>query len=526
MTHFMVGEMFAGGADFGQAIIHYWESLKYDRDAVEVWVRLGGALLADGQVEEAAEVAVRARELSPEYAPAIKLMANTRWAQGHAEEAIAQFRHLIVLDPGDLDAHFRLGMVLVRSGRVADGAEVFQEIQGRSAFPPRLLIEIARVYGSVGEHERAIETYGELRERQPKNAQVLREMAQKYFELGRKPEAMAALEKVVSLRPGDLGSWQRLLRLYLEQGKLGQALGVTEEILRRDSTNVSIRKDHALLLEQTGNPDGALEEWQSLTTVVPEDPMVWEQLAARLWRRGETGKAAAAFETALRLDSTEIRLYHSLGSLYLDAGNYGRAQEVLEDGNRIYPDNAGIHFLLGTAVSRGGHPEKGLIHLRRALDLNPDQEDILFEMGISLESAGRMEESVGVFRRVIQINPGNSAAYNYIAYMYAEQGVHLDEAMGLVKMALELEPENPSYLDSLGWVLFRQGKPAAAEPFLRQAAELDPDQAVVHEHLGAVYYGMGMRGEAREAWERALELDPDNEAIAAQLRRMEGEIDQ
>jgi tetratricopeptide (TPR) repeat protein len=523
MTHFVVGEMYAGGGSFEEAVLHYKESLRFDEDAIEVWTALGRSHLALGEIGEAAAAAERAAALENDNKAAARLLANVRWAQGRIDEAIVELKHVMELDPEDLEAQFRLGMLLVRSERVEEGAEILDGVQGRPALEPRMLIEVARAYAAVGDHERAIEAYKILLSRRPKSAQALREVAQEYFHVGMREEAMAALERVVSLRPGDLGSWQRLLGLYVEDGDLAQAFVTTEEILRRDSTDVYVRKHHAVLLEQMGNPEAALEEWRHLTRLAPDDPLAWEQLGVRLWRTHETRDAADAFGTALGLNPDEIRLHHTLGSLYVDAEMYPEALDLLERSARRFPSNPGIEFLTGVAESRSGSPEEGLIHLRRSLELDPDREDVLFEIGMSLEALDRPDESAQAFRRIIEINPENAQAYNYLGYMYAELGIHLEEASALVKKALELEPQNPSYLDSLGWVFFKQGRLTAAEPLLRQAADLDPDEPVIHEHLGAVYYKLGREKEARDSWERALELDPENEAIAEQLREMEEE---
>lgn len=87
------------------------------------------------------------------------------------------------------------------------------------------------------------------------------------------------------------------------------------------------------------------------------------------------------------------------------------------------------------------------------------------------------------FREAIRLNPKFSDAYNYLGYMYAEEGSNLDEAVALIKKAIELEPDNGAYIDSLGWAYFQKGKFSEALIELEKAVKLEPDDATIKEHL-------------------------------------------
>jgi tetratricopeptide (TPR) repeat protein len=108
---------------------------------------------------------------------------------------------------------------------------------------------------------------------------------------------------------------------------------------------------------------------------------------------------------------------------------------------------------------------------------------------------------------------------NYLGYMWADKGVNLDEAQRLITQALEIEPDNGAYLDSLGWVYFKQGKYADALAQLRKAeGKLKEPDPTVFEHLGDVLDKLGQREEAVGYWKKAAELDPKNEELARKLK--------
>ena len=114
-----------------------------------------------------------------------------------------------------------------------------------------------------------------------------------------------------------------------------------------------------------------------------------------------------------------------------------------------------------------------------------------------------------MFRGLIDKNPKNADALNYLGYMLAEGGASLDEAVTFIQRALDVEPENPSFLDSLGWAYFRQGKLELADRPLTAAAEKEPKNSVIQDHLGDLRLAQRRKAEAVAAWQRALAGDGD-----------------
>ena len=102
------------------------------------------------------------------------------------------------------------------------------------------------------------------------------------------------------------------------------------------------------------------------------------------------------------------------------------------------------------------------------------------------------------------MDPNNSMTLNYLGYMLADRNVHLEEALNLIKRAVELDPQNGAYLDSLGWVYFRLGHYDQAEEYLRRAADKTPNDATIQDHLGELYARTGKLKTAAMHWERAL----------------------
>ena len=113
-------------------------------------------------------------------------------------------------------------------------------------------------------------------------------------------------------------------------------------------------------------------------------------------------------------------------------------------------------------------------------------------------------------RQLVTLEPGNADALNYLGYMLAERGQQLDEAIRLVRRALDIEPNNPNYLDSLGWAYYRRGDYDQAEKYLAPAAQQMPRNSTVQDHMGDILAKRGRWQDAIASWTRALQGDGDD----------------
>jgi Flp pilus assembly protein TadD len=126
------------------------------------------------------------------------------------------------------------------------------------------------------------------------------------------------------------------------------------------------------------------------------------------------------------------------------------------------------------------------------------------------------------------MNPVNAAAANYLGYMLADRGVRLEESVQYIRKALDLEPNNGAYLDSLGWAYYKIGKYDLAEVNLEKAAKLVSNDPTIHEHLGHVYLRVGKKKQALQEWERALKAWPtaaSSDFDAEQAAKLQKELD-
>ncbi|MCZ6631832.1 MAG: tetratricopeptide repeat protein [bacterium] len=235
-----------------------------------------------------------------------------------------------------------------------------------------------------------------------------------------------------------------------------------------------------------------------------------------------------------------LDMVSNLARIYIDLGQMEDARAVYARAANDVPDEPRYPYELARTYIFERKWEKA-IPILKPLEQSTENDAalfpvVLFDLGTSLERAGQFDESVDIFRRLLAVQPENGQALNYLGYMFAEKGVHLNEAESYLERALKLEPQSPYYLDSLGWVYYRQERFQEALEYLERALdieettynELPPESparksrhenlSVIHDHVGDAARALGKLGIARPHWEQALKFDPESQEIRQKLQ--------
>jgi tetratricopeptide (TPR) repeat protein len=198
----------------------------------------------------------------------------------------------------------------------------------------------------------------------------------------------------------------------------------------------------------------------------------------------------------------------------------GQAQRALKDFDgatatvqklkSTYPNDARGGYLEALVYRDRGQYEPAIAAFELLMNRASRDGSLVYEYAGVLERAGRLADAERALRGVLSKDPEDANALNSLGYMLADHGQRLDEAVDLVKRALKIEPANPSFLDSLGWAYFRQGKLDLADAPLTQAAERLPTSSTVNEHLGDLRFKQERYEDAAAAFERSLAGDGDS----------------
>ena len=170
-------------------------------------------------------------------------------------------------------------------------------------------------------------------------------------------------------------------------------------------------------------------------------------------------------------------------------------------------------------LAKAGAPEAPLAVLNAGIESYPDSASLRYARSMLGQQQDNLEMMEADLRAILQRDPNNATALNALGYTLADQTDRYDEAYELISRALELDPEEPAILDSMGWVLFRKGRLEEAIDYLTRAYAAFPDPEVA-AHLGEVLWTSGDTDKARKIWQGALLKDPNHAILRDTLQRL------
>src|SRR6185295_15604684 len=180
-----------------------------------------------------------------------------------------------------------------------------------------------------------------------------------------------------------------------------------------------------------------------------------------------------------------------------------------------------VEFAKAALLEDNGKASEAIALLQLALERFPDHPGLRYQIALIQDKAGMTRESVKSFESLLKDRPDDASLLNALGYSLADRNQKLPRAETLIRKALESSPDNPAFLDSLGWVRFRRGDAAGALPFMERAYRIFPD-AEIASHWGEILWVSGKQAEARALWARSLARAPDSKPLRATIERLTG----
>ncbi|MCS6809618.1 MAG: tetratricopeptide repeat protein, partial [Bacteroidota bacterium] len=228
-------------------------------------------------------------------------------------------------------------------------------------------------------------------------------------------------------------------------------------------------------------------------------------------------RSHAYFERALSLADSVAEVPLQICMFYFQKQQYKEMVRVAEHGARRFPKQSQLFFLWGIGLSQLDSNHHAIDVLCRAVSLDSTNIDAWNQLAILYSICGDIASSDAAYEHVLQIDPNNALANNNYAYSLSERKMHLDRAHTMIQKALQSEPKNPSYLDTMGWILYQRGEYKEALTYILQAIEHGEASATIYEHLGDVYHKLGDTANAVQAWREALLKEPNRASVKERL---------
>ncbi len=458
--------------------------LKSDPENEAAVEQLTQLLLDQGKSREAVSLleGLTKRSASPAL---LDLLGDAYTQTKDLAKAERAYRKAMELDPSELSHERGLAQTLLSEEKYSDSLAVYQKLANLTPDDPEVYLHIAQIYRELHQLDKAEENLVKARQYSPGSLEVMYNEAMLYQAQGRYEDAIRVLSDAVTGIKGQsamLPSRHRSLAILYQQ--LGQLYRDTQNYQAAVYTYEELghlgeeedRRSRLLLMDtyrMAKDLSKALQTGKEALTRYPADPAIRESEALLLGENGQTDEAVNMLRTQLTSSEVDRDTYLNIAQVYERGRRYKEAEEAAR-----------------AAEVLPGQPR--------------DNEMVWFLLGAIYERQKFFDRAEVEFKKVLVVNPRNAPVLNYYGYMLGDLGQRLDEAQSLVERALKEEPYSGAYLDSLGWIYFKQNKFAEAEATLRKALQRESHDATIHSHLGDLYAKTGRTDLAAAEWEKSL----------------------
>ncbi|WP_205231029.1 tetratricopeptide repeat protein [Azospira oryzae] len=329
------------------------------------------------------------------------------------------------------------------------------------------------------------------------------------------------LERYLSRHPNAKDVRLHLARAYVGDKRFSDASAEFRRLLRDFPNSVEVVYPVAILALQQNDLDTAETQLKHLLELEFGDRNLVNYYLGQVMEARKNEAAAIDYYGQVGLSEPFLNARNRQAMLLARAGKLDEARQVLQQTATMHPTE---RVALGQSEAQLLRDAKryaeALEVLERLLKSNPGNAELLYDSALVADRLDKMALVEERLRQVIALQPENAHAYNALGYTFAERNMRLDEARELVARALALLPDDAFIIDSMGWVLYRQGDLAGALIQLQKAYGLRQDPEIA-AHMGEVLWGLGRQDEARRVLREAARKDPDNEALAAAVKKFQ-----
>ncbi len=481
------------------------------------------------QFVEAVTLVREALEQDPENTWYLEYLAGLYEQQEANRQAAEVYQELLSQHPDNEEYYNRQAYFLVRAGAVEDALRVYDRLEERFGLSEELIRRKHALYLGLGDKDKAAAQLQRLIEAFPTDTEYRHMLATFYEEMDEPEKAREVYARILEIDPDDAAAQLSLAGEAQPQGGDQEYLNSLRPVFERPDVELDIKIQRLIPIVQkvaeTGDValgDAALELTGILDQVHPDAAKVSATEGDLFFYTGRYAEAIGKYETTLSLDDTVFPVWEQLLNALFHEGRTEALFERAEEAMDLFPNKPIAYYYYGVASRELDDPDEALYAFEQALLMSAADPSLTFlvqaQLGQVYDQLGQFERSEAAFAGALEIQPGQPDVLRAYAASLAERSASLDKALDMAGKALEARPDDPVFLDTYGWVLYKQKKFRQAENQFREALQTGGDQnPVILEHFGDLNFQLGEEEEAIRYWNLAQEKGADSPLLEKKI---------
>ena len=473
---FMSGQMLMNQGDYPMAIIEFQEALTFDPDVGTIYTSIAECYWNIGKPELSMKNLKIALSKNPRDEEALRIMADQLIALKKYDEAIIYFTRLREIDENET----------------------------------RYIIALAELSKIKKDYLSAVNFYMDAYKVEPSRIELLESAGRYALQLKNKTKARNIFKDLSLQNPSQENYINIYSELAIQSKSYKEAISHLQKLLSDNGESSNLKANIGILHHASGDSVKGKNILRDLFDKKQLNAQYSLSLFEIYFDIKDNISAAKISDEIITSFPEDWRGYYSRSLVFMDEDEYKSAINILDPISETFSNIFSIQYILGLCYSRIKMSDEAINFYNRALIIRPNSINVLHSIAILYDDIGEWVKSDKIYDQLIKNNPNDAQAYNNYAYSLVERNKDLQRALSYAKKAVKLEPENPSYLDTIGWAYYKMNDIKKARAFIEQSIEIEGDNSVVLEHLGDILMKSNDSAKALVLYKKAYGLDKEN----------------
>lgn len=544
LEYFINGGIYETVGNYEAALTQYEKALMYDTSA-GLYYTLAKCNFYLNKLAPALKYARNALDLDSQKVDYYDLLSDIYNYGNKKESAIQTLEQALKLDSLNIELNYKLAR-LYEDNKPAKAVTIYTRLLNQLGPEWSILTRVAELQEKLGNNEEAINTLKRLLTLDPSNIQLKKLVIEYLFRAKKYDEAMTLVNEIIEIMPYDLEARETKAKIFLAKDDWKKAADEFGYIMAQPDVDLEAKVSiGANYFNKSITDSTLLPIAKSFFQELDRDTTDWQvkmYLGAIALSEKEDSIAIENFKYVTQNANWNVGAWIRLGGLYFDNKKYDEAEVVMTEAIISFPEDFYVNLILGLSLAQQSkHKEaekylkkatilnskditalsayaftlsqikeddKAIYYLDRALEIEPDNVQLIGTLAMIYNGLRKFELSDSLYEKALELAPDDPLINNNYSYSFATRGIQLERALGMVKISIEADSLNSSYLDTIGWVYYMLGKYKEAKLYLEKAIETGGESAVMLDHLGDTEFKLDNYNKAIELWEKAIKLDP------------------
>ncbi len=457
---------------------------------------------------------------TPDYVPAWTLRGQIALAERDFAECERITQNVLSWHPRSYDIRLMRARTFVLQEKTDKALLEFSQLDAMFPNLAEVKYETAVAHVQAGSLEPALKNLDEALRLNPAYPAAILLRAELKLRNGSVAETITAMLPYVTAYPEDARGRLILANAYNAMGQNDQALTLYRELEKQLPTVPQFPTFAGTILSRQGRYDEARAAFESALKIYPLYLSAAEALVDLDLQRKDFAAADQRVKEQLTLHTNAPAAMMVAAKVALAKGETNTAASILKEVTQKAPEANALYVLLAQINSASGDNASAITQFKTAVERNPNDVTAQLQLGMSYDSAGDYKNARKQYETVVKLNPRVALAWNNLAYLLSEQFNELDAAAVAADKARELQPNDPSTADTVGWVRFRRGEYAQALSLLRESSGRLPKNPDVTYHLARAEYAMGLEDAARASLKKVVAQKGNSNDVQDAVQRL------